>query len=127
MREALDQLRVRKRRAEQPLADAAELDRLTAGAPADEDALLADSVSNAPLVVLDWLSRAQRVAFVLHDVFAVPFETIADLLGRSPAAAKKLASRARRVVLALPGWSAQGTRSLIGYQGQVAPSRRGDP
>lgn len=95
--EAFDQLRARKRRAEQPLADSAELDRLTAAAsaPADEDALLADSVSRALLVVLDRLSPAQRVAFVLHDVFAVPFETIAGLLDRSPAAAKKLASRAR--------------------------------
>jgi RNA polymerase sigma factor (sigma-70 family) len=92
--EAIDQLRTRKRRAEQPLADPDELDRLVS-APADEDALLADSVSGALLVVLDRLSPAQRVAFVLHDVFAVPFETIADLLGRSPAAAKKLASRAR--------------------------------
>jgi len=96
-REALDQLRARKRRAEQPLADPDELDRLsaTASAPADEDALLAESVSRALLVVLDRLSPAQRVAFVLHDVFAVPFETIAGLLDRSPAAAKKLASRAR--------------------------------
>ena len=66
-----------------------------ATAPADEDALLADSVGSALLVVLDRLSPAQRVAFVLHDVFAMPFETIADMLDRSPAAAKKLASRAR--------------------------------
>lgn len=95
--EALDQLRVRKRRAERPLVDPDELDRLagTASAPADQDGLLADSVSSALLVVLDRLSPAQRVAFVLHDVFAVPFETIAGLLDRSPAAAKKLASRAR--------------------------------
>lgn len=93
--EAFDQLRARKRRAEQPLGDAGELDRLGAAAPADEDALLADSVSTALLVVLDRLSPAQQVAFVLHDVFAVPFETVADLLDRSPAAAKKLASRAR--------------------------------
>jgi RNA polymerase sigma factor (sigma-70 family) len=102
--EAVDQLRVRKRRAEHPLADADELDRLTgmASAPADEDALLADSVSRALLVVLDRLSPAERVAFVLHDVFAMPFETIAGLLDRSPAAAKKLASRARRRLLADP-------------------------
>ena len=95
--EALDQLRVRKRRAERPLIDPDELDRLAgaASAPADQDALLADSVSSALLVVLDRLSPAQRVAFVLHDVFAVPFEAIAGLLDRSPAAAKKLASRAR--------------------------------
>jgi RNA polymerase sigma factor (sigma-70 family) len=102
--EALDQLRARKRRAEQPLADPDELDRLagTAAAPADESALLADSVSDALLVVLDRLSPAQRVAFVLHDVFAMPFETIAGLLDRSPAAAKKLASRARGRLHAAP-------------------------
>ncbi|OBF83734.1 RNA polymerase subunit sigma [Mycobacterium sp. 852002-51163_SCH5372311] len=96
-REALDQLKARKRRAEWPLAGPEELDRVTGrvAAPADEDALLVDSVGRALLVVLDRLSPAQRVAFVLHDVFAVPFETIADLLDRSPAAAKKLASRAR--------------------------------
>jgi len=96
-REALDQLRLRKRRAELPLAGPDELDRLTGrvAAPADEDALLADSVSRALLVVLDRLSPAQRVAFVLHDVFAWPFESIGGLLDRSPAAAKKLASRAR--------------------------------
>ena len=95
--EAFDQLRARKRRAERPLADAGELDRLAAAAsaPADEDVLLADSVGSAMLVVLDRLSPAQRVAFVLHDVFAVPFEAIGDVLDRSPTAAKKLASRAR--------------------------------
>jgi RNA polymerase sigma-70 factor (ECF subfamily) len=95
--EAFDQLRARARRAEQPLADADELDRLagTASAAADEEALLADSVDRALLVVLDRLSPAQRVAFVLHDVFAMPFEDIAAVLDRSPAAAKKLASRAR--------------------------------
>jgi RNA polymerase sigma-70 factor (ECF subfamily) len=95
--EALYQLRVRKRRAERPLIDLDELDRLAgaASAPADQDALLADSVSSALLVVLDRLSPAQRVASVLHDVFAVPFEAIAGLLDRSPAVAKKLASRAR--------------------------------
>jgi RNA polymerase sigma-70 factor (ECF subfamily) len=71
--EAFDQLRARKRRAEQPLADP----------------------GSALLVVLDGLSPARRVAFVLHDVFAVPFETIAGVLDRSPTAAKKLASRAR--------------------------------
>jgi RNA polymerase sigma factor (sigma-70 family) len=102
--EALDQLRVRKRRAELPLVDP-DADRLAQlmSAPADQDALLADSVSSALLVVLDRLSPAQRVAFVLHDVFAVPFETIAGLLDRSPAATKKLASRARRRLHADPG------------------------
>jgi RNA polymerase sigma-70 factor (ECF subfamily) len=96
-REAFDQLRVRKRRAEQPLAGPDEMDRLAqaASAPADEEALLTESVSSALLVVLDRLSPAQRVAFVLHDVFAMPFEQIAAVMHRSPDATKKLASRAR--------------------------------
>jgi RNA polymerase sigma-70 factor (ECF subfamily) len=68
---------------------------VASSAGADEDALLTDSVSRALLVVLDRLSPAQRVAFVLHDVFALPFDSIGELLGRSPDAAKKLASRAR--------------------------------
>jgi RNA polymerase sigma factor (sigma-70 family) len=96
-REAIDQLRTRKRRAEQPLADPDQLERIAVAtsAGADEGALLADSVSRALLVVLDRLSPAQRVAFVLHDVFAMPFDAIGELLNRSPEAAKKLASRAR--------------------------------
>ncbi len=96
-REALDQLRTRKRRAEQPLAAPDQLEQMATAtsAGADDDALLTDSVSRALLVVLDRLSSAQRVAFVLHDVFALPFDSIGELLGRSPDAAKKLASRAR--------------------------------
>jgi RNA polymerase sigma factor (sigma-70 family) len=65
--------------------------------PADQ-VLLADSVGQALLVVLDTLTPAERVAFVLHDMFAVPFEDIAPIVGRSPAAARQLASRARRRV-----------------------------
>jgi RNA polymerase sigma factor (sigma-70 family) len=64
----------------------------------EEEALLADSVGLALLVVLDSLSPAERLAFVLHDLFAVPFEEIAPMVGRSPAAARQLASRARRRV-----------------------------
>src|SRR5438309_7905790 len=59
---------------------------------------MADSVGLALLVVLDTLDPAERLAFVLHDVFAVPFEEIAPIVGRSPAAARQLASRARRRV-----------------------------
>jgi RNA polymerase sigma-70 factor (ECF subfamily) len=62
----------------------------------EQQALLADSVGLALLVVLDTLSPAERLAFVLHDVFAVPFDQIGAVLERSPAAAKQLASRARR-------------------------------
>src|SRR6266498_302162 len=64
----------------------------------EEEALLADSVGLALLVVLDTLSPAERLAFVLHDMFELPFEEIAAMVGRSPAAARQLASRARRRV-----------------------------
>jgi RNA polymerase sigma-70 factor (ECF subfamily) len=64
----------------------------------EEEALLADSVGLALLVVLDTLSPAERLAFVLHDMFELPFDEIAPMVGRSPAAARQLASRARRRV-----------------------------
>lgn len=64
----------------------------------EEEALLADSVGLALLVVLDTLSPAERLAFVLHDMFKLPFEDIAPIVGRSPEAARQLASRARRRV-----------------------------
>jgi RNA polymerase sigma-70 factor (ECF subfamily) len=124
--EAFDQLRVRKRRAEQPLED---LDRLAPAlsVPADEDALLADSVNRALLVVRDRLSPAQRVAFVLHDVFAVPFETIASLLDRSPAAAKTLASRARgRLHEGAPAEPRRAAGHLEIVEAFLAASRGGD-
>ena len=64
----------------------------------EDEALLADSVGLALLVVLDTLTPPERLAFVLHDLFAVPFDEIAEILGRSPAATRQLASRARRRV-----------------------------
>ena len=63
-----------------------------------EEAVLADSVGLALLVVLETLAPAERLAFVLHDMFAVPFDEIADMVGRTPDAARQLASRARRRV-----------------------------
>ena len=66
----------------------------------ERDAVLADSVGLALLVVLETLSPAERLAFVLHDVFAVPFDEIAEVAGKTPAAARQLASRARRRVRA---------------------------
>jgi RNA polymerase sigma-70 factor (ECF subfamily) len=68
------------------------------GADPEAEALLADSVGVALLVVLDTLTPAERLVFVLHDLFAMPFDEIASIVGRSPAAAKQLASRARRRV-----------------------------
>jgi RNA polymerase sigma-70 factor, ECF subfamily len=96
VRECLDQLRVRRRRGEVLLADDDALSAVApAAAPTDEELLLAESVGRALLVVLDRLPPAQRAAFVLHDLFAVPFDEIGRVLDRSPIAAKKLASRAR--------------------------------
>src|SRR5688572_7727578 len=95
-RVCLDLLRARKARREEaldarplPAADAAHVER---------DALLADALGPALLVVLDTLDPAERLAFVLHDLFAVPFDEIARIVDRSPAAARQLASRARRRV-----------------------------
>jgi len=68
------------------------------GSDPEREALLADSVGIALLVVLDRLAPAERLAFVLHDMFDVPFEEIAEIVGRSPDAARQLASRARRRV-----------------------------
>jgi len=98
-RVALDMLRSRAARREHGAAPPAELAARpgTAGDPADE-AELADSVGAALLVVLDTLSPAERLAFVLHDTFAVPFDEIAAILGRSPNATKQLAMRARAKV-----------------------------
>ena len=64
----------------------------------EQEALMADSVGVALLVILDTLAPAERVAFVLHDVFDLPFDEIAPIVGRTPAAARQLASRARRRV-----------------------------
>jgi RNA polymerase sigma factor (sigma-70 family) len=127
-REALDQLRTRKRR-EQPLADPDQLEQIaeTSSAGADEGALLTESISRALLVVLDRLSPAQRVAFVLHDVFAMPFDAIGDMLNRSPDAAKKLASRARARVHT--GGSAEPNRTaehLKIVEAFLVASRGGD-
>jgi RNA polymerase sigma-70 factor (ECF subfamily) len=99
-RVCLNMLQSRKSRREEPL-DAHVPDPVVAradGGDPEQDALLADSVGLALLVVLETLAPVERVAFVLHDVFAVPFDEIAPIVGRSPAAARQLASRARRRV-----------------------------
>ena len=72
------------------------------GSDPEQEALLGDSVGLALLVVLDTLTPAERLAFVLHDVFAVPFDQIAPVVGRTPTAARQLASRARRRVQGAP-------------------------
>jgi len=103
-RVCLDMLRSRKARREDHLGahgPEPDLDRQDRLEP-EPEALMADSVGRALLVVLDTLAPAERLAFVLHDMFAVPFDEIAPIVGRSPAAARKLASRARRRVQGAP-------------------------
>ncbi len=100
-RECLKMLRARRRRREGPLGDA--LIATAAGADDPEaEALLTDTVGPALMVVLDTLAPAERLAFVLHDIFALPFDEIAAIVERSPAATRQLASRARRRVSGVP-------------------------
>jgi RNA polymerase sigma-70 factor (ECF subfamily) len=96
-RVCLDRLRSRRARPEEPVDELPPGDSMAAppGDPVDE-ALLAESVGAALMVVLDRLGPAERVAFVLHDVFAVPFDEVSEILGRTPDASRQLASRARR-------------------------------
>jgi len=99
-RVCLNMLRTRERQREEPL-DVLLTDPAAGpedGGDPEEEAVLADSVGVALLVVLDTLSPAERLAFVLHDMFAVPFDDIGPMLERSPAAVRQLASRARRRV-----------------------------
>jgi RNA polymerase sigma factor (sigma-70 family) len=99
-RVCLDMLRSHKARREDSL-DAGATDAVASREGAidpDHETLLADSVGHALLVVLETLSPAERVAFVLHDMFDLPFDEIAAIVGRSPTAARQLASRARRRV-----------------------------
>ncbi|MFJ6565934.1 sigma-70 family RNA polymerase sigma factor [Streptomyces sp. NPDC091292] len=98
-RVSLDMLRSRASRREDPLdvrVPDPVVGRDGVAADPEQQALLADSVGLALLVVLETLDPAERLAFVLHDMFAVPFDEIASIVGRSPAATRQLASRARR-------------------------------
>ncbi len=103
-RVCLDMLRARRTRNEQPMGDRLPepIVDAEAGVDPEHEALLADSVGLALLVVLETLSPAERLAFVLHDMFAVPFDEIAPIVGRSPDAARQLASRGRRRVRGTP-------------------------
>jgi RNA polymerase sigma-70 factor (ECF subfamily) len=93
----------------------------------EHEALLADSVGLALLVVLETLTPPERLAFVLHDMFGVPFDEIADILGRSPAAARQLASRARRRVRgAEPGPDADLAAQRHVVDAFLAAARSGD-
>jgi RNA polymerase sigma factor (sigma-70 family) len=99
-RVSLDMLRSRASRREEPAGVHASEHLVAAAGPdnPEQEAVLADSVGSALLVVLDTLTPAERLAFVLHDMFAVPFDEIGTIVGRTPNAAKQLASRARHKV-----------------------------
>ncbi len=97
-RVCLDLLRSRHSRREEPIGE--HLPEPASDADPEQQALMADSVGLALLVVLDTLTPTERLAFVLHDMFDVPFDQIASVIERSPAAARQLASRARRRVRA---------------------------
>jgi RNA polymerase sigma-70 factor (ECF subfamily) len=145
-RVCLDLLRSRQARREELAGDAEEEFGLQAavgggagaadaGGP-EQEAVLADSVGLALLVVLDRLAPAERVAFVLHDTFGVPFDEIAQITGRSPDAARQLASRARRRVRGAagqdgqpgggPGAAARLARQRTVAEAFLAASRAGD-
>jgi len=96
------------------------------GLDPEHEALVADSVGLALLVVLEQLDPAERLAFVLHDMFAVPFDDIAEMVGRSPAAARQLASRARRRVQGRPVPDPDLDRQREVVDAFFAASRDGD-
>ena len=109
-RVCLDMLRRRKSRREEPIGAQVTEPTVVRGECADPEgeAVLADSVGVALLVVLDTLTPAERLAFVLHDLFAMPFDEIGSIVGRSPDAARQLASRARQRVRGAPAPSDAG-------------------
>ena len=106
-----------------PIVDSAD------GTDPEHEALLADSIGLALLVVLETLTPPERLAFVLHDMFAVPFDDIASILDRSPDATRQLASRARRRVrgtapVRTPTSACSGTRSTRSWPLHAAVTSR---
>ena len=121
-------LRARRARGEEPLGPRVPEPIVSRedGMDPEHEALLADGVGLALLVVLEQLSPPERLAFVLHDMFAVPFEEIAPVVGRSPAAARQLASRARRRVRGTPPPDADLARQRRVVDAFMAAAREGD-
>jgi RNA polymerase sigma-70 factor (ECF subfamily) len=129
----LDMLRARKARREEALAEEGTGETSSEATTGDDathpehEVLMADSVGLALLVVLETLSPAERVAFVLHDMFDLPFEEIAPIVGRTPSATRQLASRARRRVQGAPTIPPPGrTRQSEIVRAFLAASREGD-
>jgi RNA polymerase sigma-70 factor (ECF subfamily) len=123
-RVCLDMLRSRRSRAEQPLEPEVPVPAVIPDP--EQDAVLADSVGSALLVVLDTLGPAERLAFVLHDLFAVPYDEIAGVIGKSPAATRQLASRARRRVRGAEVTDTDRTRRRELVDAFLAAAREGD-
>lgn len=121
-REALDVLRGRRRRSEVELDG---VDTYATDPEPQDESLLIEEVGRALLVVLDRLSPAGRVAFVLHDLFGIPFDDIGEVLQRSPTAAKKLASRARSRVGGSHEYAARAADTAV-VQAYLNASRAGD-
>ncbi|MEZ4562792.1 MAG: sigma-70 family RNA polymerase sigma factor [Thermomicrobiales bacterium] len=128
-RVCLDLLRARKARREDSLdtPEAAAVAVRNGQADPEQEALMADQVGLALLVVMERLDPAERLAFVLHDMFAVPFDEIAPVVGRNPAAARQLASRARRRVHAASGPDEDGGVAKAHPRGKATTSHAGDP
>ena len=123
---SLDMLRSGAARHETPTGEALP-EQASDGPHPEHVAVVADSVGNALLVVLDTLAPAERLAFVLHDVFAVSFEEIAEVLGRSPVAAKQLAYRARQRLQGAPSPATVDTgRQRAVAQAFLAAAHSGD-
>jgi RNA polymerase sigma-70 factor, ECF subfamily len=126
---SLDMLRSRRSRREEPLGPRVPepVVSLLDGGDPEHEALLADSVGLALLVVLETLEPPERLAFVLHDMFAVPFAEIGPIVGRSPEASRQLASRARRRVRgAAPAPNPDAERQREVVEAFLAASRGGD-
>jgi RNA polymerase sigma factor (sigma-70 family) len=124
-RVCLNMLQSRKSRREEPLGEQPP-EPAAGGADPEDQALLAEGVGLALLVVLDALAPAERVAFVLHDLFGVPFDEIAPIVGRSPTAARQLASRARRRVQGSATPESDRSRQREVVDAFLAAARGGD-
>jgi RNA polymerase sigma factor (sigma-70 family) len=126
-RVCLDMLRSRKARREDPTETPPELAQPPGSSGPEQEALIADAMGPALLMVLETLAPTERIAFVLHDLFGLPFDEIAPILGRSPVATRQLASRARRRVRgAEPTPSADRARREEVVRAFLAASRNGD-
>jgi RNA polymerase sigma-70 factor, ECF subfamily len=123
-RVCLEMLRARKSRREEPIGP--DVPEPAADNPHERETEMADNVGTALLVVLETLTPAERLAFVLHDMFAVPFEEIAPIVDRTPAAARQLASRARRRVQGAPAPDAELGHKRGIVEAFIRASRDGD-